>query len=1564
MTSSMLSGERRWTSARRGGMTVLGKVAVPKPINLPSQRLENHGLDPNVEIVPKGTLSWGNKSTSSATNAWGSSSGSPNTDSASGSPSHLCGRPSSAGGGTRPSTAGSDRSHEPHANAWGPSSRPSSASGPVTLSHASLASLRPHSAETKSSSSQLSRFAETSENPVAWNSAVTIEKVGAMPCKRDGFSLTSGDFPSLGSEKECVGKDAESRDTRSSEGATMKERTGTSAIDDPKNVTTNVESANSWRSDNLPHNDDGPRPSVEKWLGHPQPYPGANIPPPHYDAWHGSPVNNPQGGVWYRGPPQGGPPYRTPVAPGNFPMDPFLYYPPHIPSGGLPNPQPSHGTGPRGHHTKTGDMYRPPMHDGFIHPGMPIRPGFYPVPVTYEGYFRPPMGYCNSSDRDAPFMGMSAGPAGPAVYNRYLGQGQIASEPASSHLVPEQVEAGLPCDNQGPYKVLLKQQGNLNSKNEEENRIISTTTNQLIVEKDDQQRMTPWENDWDHKKEVDLRRTLEVAPYSQASANQETQFAESMKAKSHGNEKIGDGLQEKSAAAAAGFSEVPKPLATATKDSSLIQKIEGLNAKARASDVRHDVSPICRREEPNELQFNDTHSDHVIAQEASASAVFPENRDFNEVIDPGSSELSLSTVDRNVKLYGGAHVHRRPNRGMQGRSDHHGRAKVNTREVDGWHKRPLLDSPGMMATPNQESSVLARDDNAIGAINKAESFSSDSHGDVPTPSMGDSKDTQAQRTKMRELAKQRTRQLQEEEEERTRKQRARALAKLEELNRRTIAGEGPNQWSENVSNDAIRNKIQEPQNLDDPSTRGSTISGEYTTVSDPHVVANNSESTMGTNKNSPILSGDAQSMKPSSGSKEQVVAHNQLRTLELEASINDAVQKKNASEVNGGGASLKHKRTGNKQKPNIPSEKTEKIPHLIKDSKVQTVVADISVVDESSAIITEPVAEHSTHARKKNNKSGKSRHKVEETSISAASPQISKEANLTTEYDKPKASQSVMDPPSDPQPPINGDENQSREQLPLLPVVETLGKGNGQWKSQHSRRMPRNAQNRPGEKIHGSDSVIWAPVRSLNKCEITDETLHKNEAGAVTSSVKIDNQVQSMPKNKRAEREIYVPKPVVKEMAQQGTIHQDIFPMNQAQDDNKADSSSKSSDNTRPAGAVSGNVGFSTDHRNGDGRHHKQSKAHASWRQRGATEYGQGLQDQSSYVSNAAGSFVQKSTEYQVPEKATGSTINEFTSHVDEWDPPDGWNDPNYSASIPAVTAAVGRDQGVTSRGKRSQFKGHKGVGNNFDLNEKKLRSGDNEKNSSQSSVLGADQKDVFAAAKENRGVGERSTSHWQPKSRMVQPHNHQNSKPSDDQNVEAEAGQTNKMGSRPFSHATKTSDDVAQNQSDRFTGARTIMEEGPDVGPHGARVEKKIYSRKDRPYSPVEGPIHTVEVAPANTDTRRDQPLPTFYHKGGENNNRFGRGPESRRERNSSQHHKQQQHYPPANRDRQRQNLQYEYQPVGPHNGKPNMDNRPKDTTQHSGSRYVERGQGQSRRDGGNFHKQQADGVELNRAV
>lgn len=119
----------------------------------------------------RGTLSWGSRSSS----AWGSLSLSPNTDGG-GSPSHLSGRPSS-GSGTRPSTASSDRAHESVASIGGPDSRPASASGALTSNQTSLISLRPRSAETRPGSSQLSRFAEHSEYPVAWNAAGTAEKL-------------------------------------------------------------------------------------------------------------------------------------------------------------------------------------------------------------------------------------------------------------------------------------------------------------------------------------------------------------------------------------------------------------------------------------------------------------------------------------------------------------------------------------------------------------------------------------------------------------------------------------------------------------------------------------------------------------------------------------------------------------------------------------------------------------------------------------------------------------------------------------------------------------------------------------------------------------------------------------------------------------------------------------------------------------------------------------------------------------------------------------------------------------------------------------------------------------------------------------------------------------------------------------------------------------------------------------------------------------------------------------------------------------------------------------------
>jgi hypothetical protein len=106
----------------------------------------------------RGTHTWGSKPGPTTPNAWNSSSLlSPKKDGSIGAPSQFNGRPSS-GGGSRPSTAGSESLDSP--NAWGPNSRPSSSSGTLPSQHLPVVTNRPRSAETRPGSSQLSRFAD------------------------------------------------------------------------------------------------------------------------------------------------------------------------------------------------------------------------------------------------------------------------------------------------------------------------------------------------------------------------------------------------------------------------------------------------------------------------------------------------------------------------------------------------------------------------------------------------------------------------------------------------------------------------------------------------------------------------------------------------------------------------------------------------------------------------------------------------------------------------------------------------------------------------------------------------------------------------------------------------------------------------------------------------------------------------------------------------------------------------------------------------------------------------------------------------------------------------------------------------------------------------------------------------------------------------------------------------------------------------------------------------------------------------------------------------------------
>ncbi|KAK9028139.1 hypothetical protein V6N11_067951 [Hibiscus sabdariffa] len=1527
-----LSGERRWASARRSGMTVLGKVAVPKPINLPSQRLENHGLDPNVEIVPKGTLSWGSKSSSSS-NAWGSSTLSPNTDGGSSSPSHLSARPSSGGSGTRPSTAGGDRAPE-STNARGSDSRPLSSSGPLASNQTSLASLRPRSAETRPNSSQLSRFAEpVHEYSGAWGGTGSAEKLGMSSSKDDGFSLTSGDFPTLGSEKDTSGKNMElqehgsqGRPGSSSGVAPMKERTGNSVVDISGNENQKSGAANFWRRENPPYSEDGVRPSMEKWHADPQGphlYPNTAIPPQHYDAWHGPPINNHPGGVWYRGPPAG-PPYGPPVPPGGFPLEPFPYYRPQVPGTALANPRPvpPPGAGPRGPHSKNGDMYRGPMPDAFVRPGMPIRPAFFPGPVPYEGYYGPPMGYCNLNEREMPFMGMPAGPA----YNRHPSQN--APDPGVSHARPsggygpakalasEHFESGHPHDKRGPYKVLLKQHDGWEGN--DEHRSEDTVTS---VVKGDLKRTSSWENDWEadqRKEEVNTRIVVEETStqitdlHGRDSISSKVKSSEGVKKSRAYGDISGKKIEH---------TEDPG----ATKDSSLIQKIESLNAKSRASDGHYES--VCRMEEQkNKSQVVNARAKHFANEIATGSrAAFHDRRPASGISGPTSNEVGVSSGDKRIDMPAvGADIGRRSAHSKHGRTDHRGRERFNSEDVDGWRKKPPVMDSNVKSTTHFEnpSDANVEDHVSLEALEKSASYSQTRNEGELMPPVYDPSDSEAQRAMMRELAKQRAKQLQKEEEERARDQKAKALAKLEELNRRTQTAEGLTQKLESVPDMAVQSKQEESKMLADdvvPSRSEITC-----LVSGPTVVADVGQSRE-LEKNT-VLSNQQPLVSTRNAHKATPEMHN--RSLPLQHRVTNADGALHSHPQVSDGSSSKQKHVGHRKKdPNLldksSSEKynttsTTELSNIHTDAVVDGAPSAEAVTNEidsfSVSSYTQNVVNESTmHQKRKSNRSVKIKHKVEEaSSVAPSSSGISKETNHTrssVEVLKPKSSECKLDPNSFQSPTESKDGNRPSAQDLAFPHEEASGQVNNQWKSQHSRRMPRNPQAYKSA-VHSGDAVVWAPVRSQNKAEVTEEVSHKSSA-EIVAQVKNDDQVQNNPRNKRAEIERYIPKPVAKEMAQQVISQQTIAHSdNQTAADEitgRADPGFLGIECSQQSGTSTGAVGNTTESRN-DGR---QGRGHGSWRQRASAEPSlQGLQD-GLYSNPSKNAEISTEQKQQQQQKAASTLVKEQPKY-DEWNTSDGWNMPeNPDSTVPPVP--VSRHQGMAGRGKRHPFKGQKGGGNNYNSDRKKINNGEADKLNPQSSAPEMVQLDSSAESKENRGVGDRSTSHWQPKSSPI---NQRGSRPDSDQNVGAEISRTNRKDSAPqakVSHPSQPDKETRKGSTVSLkdhVSEKGSVEEAHDVGYHESKRERNVASFKGRPHSPNQGPGLPVEAPPSNMDARNEQRSTTGFRKNGNQNNRYGRGHDSRGDWGSSGQEVKQQN-PPANRERQRHNSHFEYQPV-----------------------------------------------------
>ncbi|CAN4088102.1 unnamed protein product [Withania somnifera] len=1580
MTSNMLAGERRWVSARRGGMTVLGKVAVPKPLNLPSQRLENHGLDPNVEIVPKGTLSWGSRTSSSTSNPWGSSALSPNADGGgASSPSHLRSRPSSGGSGTRPSTAGSDRAQEPTTSAWGTSSRPSSASGPLSSDKVPLTLARPRSAETRPGSSQLSRFAEpVSEHPVAWGATATAERLGVLSSKNEGFSLTSGDFPTLGSDRDTSGKTTESQD----HGSSSRPSSASGKVAQPLEKTTAAHSDvkggsfDAWKRDGQSA-EDPPEHGMEKWQGDPHQFHGPNVPPQHFDAWRGPRMNTPSA-LWYRGPP-GGPPYGAPVPPGSFPIDPFPYFPPQMPPPDIAksHPVPPPGPGSRGHHPRGGDMYRPQIADTYIRPNMPFRPGFYSGPVAFDGYYGPPMGYCNSNEREIPLMGM---PPGPPVYNRYSGpktppdpsntNAGIGSHYANTKATPEVLESAHPDDAKGPYRVLLKH----DASEEEETWEHATPTNGQYHDRSCQRSLQKHERggEYGDEKESYSRSTpgsgnCYLRSYGDRGGDcSDTTNANSVEGIN--TMKVADGSWTKKSGYVESPGGVPPsslapekisaPAVTA-KDSSLMQKIEGLNAKVRASDGCYEAPYVSSGEDINKADLNSMAKNSV--NEAKGGLM-------------SSERTHTSGTTGNKGGHSIAATSRRPYQGAQTRNDNLGKPKFDSHD-DGWRKKPLATDSSAVASGTflePASNVHACESGPqVEAVEQALTDISVSGEKESMSDLHDSAEIQAQWTKMKELARLRALQLQKEEEERIKQQRAKALTKLEESNLHMQAGDASCQKAEKDSlADVIKQDLQgssPPERMMStikPQARNATLAA-YSDVIDVSGRALDKDSG---NINPPVVLEFGTSIMVQS---EIAIPQPQAFLTKQDANRVTASHGKDTCQSSDGDV-IKHKHTSYKQRPNTaPKNMNEKSvsvsvnevskgPNDIINNVPSTEAHEVGLIAESNMVNTaKVVVESSAQPRRKGNRTNKYKQKFDAVLPHPPSPSPvrndSNPAKVRIQQEKLHSSQLVLDV-SSVQAATSDNVVQPAVQSPPLPTEEGQGRLINHWKPQHPRRTQRNQHsNMHTDKFQGGDSVVWAPVKSQSKTEDAAEASQKTGSISI-GPLKSDNVVQSNSKSKRAEMERYVPKPVAKELAQHGSSQQPPLSGNSPSPDGttgRAESRPENSGCSVPTGSAT--ECYSIESTDGDGKHNnnKQGRAHGVWRQRFSTELALDCSKNDG-----------KSLDRTQSLKPDGDFMRYASKCLDEFDVSDGWNMPGDFEGQ-RTTILVVPDEGTTGKGKRYPSKGHRSTGNSG--YEYKSSSVGPQQNHTLSGVTEINQMDRRVAAKENRGVGSRTPPpHWQPKSQMLAVNNQQASVSTGAQNITMEGDRGDK---RDYYHdrvgspicSEKESCDIGTGQADSFSSEDKIVAEVPNVRNVDPRRERKPASFRGRPYSPNQGPVVKAESAPADSAEAVQERSNSGLRRSVNQNNRSAWTQESQGDLFPVKDN--QQHNTSSGRERRKNKMHYEYQPVGQYNNsKPSNFEGLADGSQNvDKKRFRERGQVQSKRGGGNFHGRQGGSSGVN---
>uniref|UniRef100_A0ACD5XHJ4 Uncharacterized protein n=1 Tax=Avena sativa TaxID=4498 RepID=A0ACD5XHJ4_AVESA len=1180
-------------------MTVLGKI--PKPINLPSQRLENQGLDPNVEIVPKGTHTWGSKPGPTTPNAWNSSSLlSPKKDGSVGATSQFNGRPSS-GGGSRPSTAGSESLDSP--NAWGPNSRPSSASGTLPSQHLSVVTNRPRSAETRPGSSQLSRFADNpSENMNV--SIRTVEKSGSS--HGHGFTLSTGDFPTLGAEKTS---ESNSQRGHSSKGRPTSSSGRDGAQNDPgKSLTAgsgeiippNNQPADILKTDQHAHDGGAPFPATAppNEAQQPQPYPpNYCMPPPQYDSWRAPPGHPPEGmGMWHRGP---GGPYGQVGPPSSFPAEPFTYHAQFPPNSEAATRQ---GSGHGGYHSKNGDAYNSMRPNPYVinQPVIPVMP-VHQGPMHYDAYYGPQRAsFSNANVRDI------GGSHQPGILNQFPNHND-KFQPGNSQIRPVKHEAvpkeflesdrvhmvcrgqtrilhGNP-DRVGPGEVERKIQpappllphpdGNRNDVNlRADTRNTSSERNIMLM------------------KSVHDQRERGPDRFSHSSVLEN--------AHSHPRENDDVTLRKKLKDDNLPLDQPP----IIKKNAALIEKIGSLNNKARNVDARNVAEPFpCKDIKEKQLKSADSKSDQVIKGVSST----PVNTSFASAsgqaacVSPVAQKLSTEPSDGAVvgpihshfadaskaeKVAGSTHDRTR-RRGDSSRNSHHGPAKD---------------------MPTTNSAGHGRGENSITESSSVVQLRNIQHDQPPehasqlppvtiTDDMPASSDYEFQRVKMKELAVQRAKQLQAEEEERTKRQKAKALAKLEELNKRSAVHQ-KNSSDPQPENADVQNKQKAGLDGTDVPAVSTAESHDVTAIGNVSILQppNDPMDTAVPAQPMPTLPHAADIAKDPAGRNTSSSGGSALSNMV------EHVAHKSVSQSHDVGV-LKSKQ-GYRKRHAVPEDKISgEKSSLVVSTENMKKTAEASL-DTSTAVVRsydDPPAHNKKSARNSRNKK-----KMDDAPATSKNPPVVlNQQNVPSFSSEPKTKTAGVIISSSILPTENtvltvgsitvggisfGSFNQERLKSP----EEVQNTANSRPRPQQAKGSRKPHAVRPVEKPHGNEGVIWAPVKPSGwneECEEADVAV----ATRPKLIGKCANDGENVTRTKRAEMERYVPKPLSKELQQQNTEHN--LPSEKSSVENKSNDNEK---------LTASRADAATEPKKWEdkktSRGHGNGKSHPSWRRRNTDE--------------------------------------------------------------------------------------------------------------------------------------------------------------------------------------------------------------------------------------------------------------------------------------------------------------------------------------------------------------------------